>query len=86
MNISLALHIDSVRHGDRVPEFLPARLSGGAAGNCGHRYIGKVYCFKLLLVRVDYIGEPSLLARRPREAVTGLSSHSMVQSVVAYTL
>ena len=33
---------------------LPARLSGAAAGNCAHRFIGKVHC--LLLVKADYIG------------------------------
>ena len=32
----------------------PARLSSAAAGNCAHRYIGKVSC--LLLVSADYIG------------------------------
>ena len=35
------------------PLVLPARLSGAAAGNFAHRYIGKVCC--LLLVRPDYI-------------------------------
>ena len=33
---------------------LPARLCSAAAGNCSHRYIGKVCC--LLLVRADCIG------------------------------
>ena len=36
------------------PLVLPARLSGAAAGNFAHRYIGKVCC--LLLVRAEYIG------------------------------
>ena len=45
------------------PFVLPARLCGAAAGNCDHRYIGKV-C-SLLLVRADYI------ERRPRARPTG---------------
>ena len=42
------------------PLVLPARLSDAAAGNCAHRFIGKVHC--LLLVKADYI-EPRPWAR-----------------------
>ena len=42
-----------------------ARLSGAAAGNCAHRYIGKVCC--VLLVLADYIGP------RPRARPSGFT-------------
>ena len=38
------------------PLVLPVRLCGAAAGNCAHRYLGKVTVCCLLLVQADYIG------------------------------